>query len=207
MGDPQSATVAAYEKYAAAYRDSSAVMPDDVADLVRRYAAALGSGARVLEIGSGSGRDAAALEAAGLSVRRTDITPAFVELMRAEGHDAEVVDPLVDDLADPVRPGRAYDGVWASASLIHVARNDLPAVATRLADATRTDGLLHAALKEGDGETWSTHGSVAAPRHFTFWREASLRDVLEEARWSVVEVDHVAGLRGDSWLNVLARRR
>jgi SAM-dependent methyltransferase len=207
VGDPQSATVAAYEKYAAAYRDGSVALPDDVADLVRRYAAALGSGARVLEIGSGSGRDAAALEAAGLSVRRTDVTPAFVTLLRADGHDADVVDPLIDDLADPMRPGRAYDGVWASACLLHVAREDLPQVATRLGEATRVDGLMHAALKEGDGETWSTHGKVAAPRHFTFWREGPLRDLLEEAGWTVDEVDHFDGLRGDNWLNVLARRR
>jgi len=79
--------------------------------------------------------------------------------------------------------------------------------AARLAEATRVDGLLHAALKEGDGEAWSTHGSVAAPRHFTFWREGPLRDLLEEVGWSVVEVVHVDGLRADSWLNVLARRR
>jgi len=165
VGDPQSATVAAYEEYAAA------------------------------------------LEAAGLSVRRTDVTPAFVNLLRADGHDADVVDPLIDDLADPMRPGRAYDGVWASACLLHVAREDLPEVAARLAEATRLDGLLHAALKEGDGEAWSTHGSVAAPRHFTFWREGPLRDLVEGAGWSVDEVDHVDGLRGDNWLNVLARRR
>ena len=207
MGDPQSATVAAYEEYAAAYRLGSASMPEDVAELVRRYAAALGAGARVLEIGSGSGRDATALEAAGLSVRRTDVTPAFVELLRADGHQADVVDPLSDELADPVSPGRAYDGVWASASLLHVARADLPVVAARLGEATRVDGLLHAALKEGDGESWSTHGSVGAPRHFTFWREGPLRDLLDEAGWSVDEVDRVDSLRGDSWLNVLARRR
>jgi len=207
VGDPQSVTVAAYEEYAAAYRDGSASMPDDVAGLIERLVAALGPGARVLEIGSGSGRDAAALEAAGLSVRRTDVTPAFVDLLRADGHEAEVVDPLTDDLADPGRPGREYDGVWASASLLHVAREDLPEVASRLAEVTRVDGLLHAALKEGDGEAWSTHGSVAAPRHFTFWREGPLRDLLEGAGWSVDEVVRVDGLRGDSWLNVLARRR
>jgi SAM-dependent methyltransferase len=207
VADPQSATVAAYEEYAAAYRDGSASMPDDVADLVRRFAAALGEGARVLEIGSGSGRDALALEAAGLSVRRTDVTPAFVNLLRADGHDAEVVAPHTDDLAAPGRPGRAYDGVWASASLLHVAREDLSEVAARLAEATRMEGLLHAALKEGDGEAWSTHGSVAAPRHFTFWREGPLRHLLEGAGWSVDEVVHVDGLRGDNWLNVVARRR
>ncbi len=92
------------------------------------------------------------------------------------------VDPLADDLADPERDA-PYDGVWASASLVHVRREDLPTVLRRLAGATRAGGVLHLALKEGDGARFSTHGHVDAPRHFTFWREEPLRAVLEEAGW------------------------
>ena len=64
------------------------------------------------------------MEELGLRVRRTDITPGFVELLREQGHEADLVDPLTDDLADP--PRAAYDAVWANASLLHVARDDLP---------------------------------------------------------------------------------
>ena len=92
------------------------------------------------------------------------------------GHEADVLDPLSDDLGDPARPGTPYDGVWASASLLHVDRTDLPTVLRRLADATRPAGVLMLWLKEGDGEGWSTHGSVGAPRHFVYWREGPLRE-------------------------------
>ena len=165
------ATVRAYDDAAAEYRDGTADLPDAVAAAIGRLAAVLPRGARVLEIGSGPGRDAAALEAAGLRVRRTDVTPAFVELLRADGYDADVLDPLYDDLADPAAPGTPYDAVWASACLLHVDRDDLPTVLARLAEATRPGGLLHASLKEGDGESWSVHGHVSSPRHFTYWRE------------------------------------
>ena len=73
--------MAAYDASAEAYRDGTATMSDEVADLVRRFADRLPPGARVLEVGSGPGRDAAALESLGLSVRRTDISPGFVALM------------------------------------------------------------------------------------------------------------------------------
>ena len=141
----------------------------------------------MLEVGSGSGRDAPALEERGLSVRRTDIAPGFVRLLRAEGHDADVVDPLTDDLADPERDA-PYDGVWASASLLHVRREDLPRVLANLAAVTPPAAPLHLAVKEGDGARFSTHGSVAGPRHFTFWREQPLRDVLADAGWDVAGV-------------------
>ena len=50
------------------------------------------------------------------------------------------------------REGGPYDAVWANASLLHVARGDLPMVLRRLAAVTRPGGLLRVAVKEGDGD-------------------------------------------------------
>ncbi|MCW2850768.1 MAG: Methyltransferase type 12 [Nocardioides sp.] len=200
-------TVGAYDAAAADYRDATQVMPDSGRRVVRAYADALRAGARVLEIGSGGGRDARALEDVGLSVRRTDVTPTFVSLLRDSGVDADVLDPLTDNLDDPTRPGQPYDGVWAGASLLHVARADLPVVLTRLAAATRPGGALRMSVKEGDGEEWSTHGVVRAPRMFVYWREQPLRSVLDAAGWLVEEVHRAVSDSGEDWLGVMARRR
>ncbi|MGD9960082.1 class I SAM-dependent methyltransferase [Nocardioides sp.] len=207
MSTPQRDTVAAYDAYAAAYRDATAVTTAALQAIVQRFADELPSGARVLEIGSGPGHDALLLEAAGLSVRRTDVSREFVRLLRATGHDADVVDPLTDDLFDPVRPLERYDAVWADACLLHVAREDLPIVSGRLADATRSDGLLYASFKEGDGEEWSTHGHVGAPRYFVYWRSHEVREALEASGWLVDEVGRERGKSGDIWLEIWARRR
>jgi SAM-dependent methyltransferase len=208
------ATVAAYHSSAAAYAAGTRDVPASVAAEIEVFVGLLGPGARVLEIGSGSGRDARLLEEAGrglgLAVRRTDVTPGFVELMRADGQDADLLDPLVDDLADP-RGGDGddgrYDGVWAQASLLHVARGDLPVVLARLAAATRPGGPLLVSVKEGDGERWSVHGHVGAPRRFVLWREGPLREVVEAAGWDVSEVVPGRGRDGEPWLDVRARRR
>jgi SAM-dependent methyltransferase len=197
-------TVASYDAAASDYASATATLPDLVRASIETFVDSLPRGARVLEVGSGSGRDARALEDGGLSVRRTDITPGFVALLRSEGYAADVVDPLRDDLSDPDRD-EPYDAVWASASLLHVRREDLPDVLRRLAEVTRTDGLLHLTVKEGDGARFSTHG-VAGPRHFTFWREEPLRAVLEETGWKVDRVGHGTSVRGDDWLEVRARR-
>jgi SAM-dependent methyltransferase len=203
----RAATVRAYDAFAADYHAGTQDLPVPVATAVSRFAAVLPAGARVLEIGSGPGRDARALEAAGLSVRRTDVTPAFVAMLREAGHDADVVDPLTDDLSDPAAPGTPYAAVWAGASLLHVDRDDLTTVLTRLGEATRPGGLLYASLKEGDGESWSVHGNVAAPRFFTYWREEPLRAAVTAAGWSVEHIGHGDGLhRGERWLEVLATR-
>jgi SAM-dependent methyltransferase len=181
-------TIGSYDAYADDYAAGTSAMPDTVAANIARFVGAVGSGARVLEIGSGPGRDALALEQIGLSVRRTDVSRGFVRYLRSAGYVADQVDPLRDDLTDPLRDGAAYDGVWANASLLHVARESLPIVLRRLAAVTRPGGILHLTLKEGDGERWSVHGHVGAPRFFTFWREKALREVLHQAGWEVDEV-------------------
>jgi SAM-dependent methyltransferase len=198
--------VASYDAFVEEYADGTREMPALVQEAIDRFVAALPSGARVLEVGSGPGRDARALEDAGLSVRRTDIAPGFVALLRADGYAADTVDPLTDDLSDPERDA-PYDGVWAAASLIHVRREDFPLVVRRLAAVTATGGVFHLAMKEGDGARFSTHGHVDAPRHFTFWREQPLRTVLEEAGWSVTRVDRATSPRGEEWLDLIASRR
>jgi SAM-dependent methyltransferase len=211
------ATVAAYDSSAAAYAEGTRVVPDGVAAEVDAFVRHLGPGARVLEIGSGPGRDARLLEEAGrdlaMSVRRTDVSPGFVDLLRAEGHDADVLDPLVDDLTDPVGPAAGtagdgrYDGVWAQACLLHVDRGDLPTVLGRLAAVTRPGGPLLVSVKEGDGDQWSVHGHVSRPRRFVLWREEPLREVVAAAGWEVDAVVRGRGRDGEPWLDVRARRR
>lgn len=199
-------TVASYQAAATAYRAAAPALPAPVIAALDDFADRLGDGARVLEIGSGSGRDALLLEGHGLRVRRTDITPEFVDLLRADGQRADVLDPLVDSLHDPEDPSGAYDGVWANASLLHVARTDLPVVLSRLGAVTRIGGLLRLSVKEGEGEGLSRHGSVAGPRSFTYWRLDELTAVIAAAGWIVQETSRDAGLRDETWLGVLAGR-
>jgi SAM-dependent methyltransferase len=201
-------TVQSYDSIAAEYAAEAATMPEWVATEIEVFARALGGSGRVLEIGSGGGRDARELEKRGISVRRTDVSKGFVDLLRESGFEADRVDPLTDDLADPQRPGTPYDGIWACACLIHVVREDLGTVLARMAEATRTGGRLHVSVREGDGEEVSTHGSAAAPRRYveTYWREPALRSALTDAGWRVGEVRRCIGKPDDWWLSVRAHR-
>ena len=123
-------TVRAYDLDAEAYAANGPAMPDSVRADIEGLAALLGRGARVLEIGSGGGRDARLMEELGLLVRRTDITPA------SSGCCAGRATPATSSTRSSTtcpRPAGPYDAVWANASLLHVRRDDLPTVLERLA--------------------------------------------------------------------------
>jgi SAM-dependent methyltransferase len=197
-------TVRAYDATAADYAAEAAQMPGWVAKEIEAFATMLGDSGRILEIGSGGGRDALEFEKRGIAVRRTDVSKGFVELLRQRGFEADLLDPLNDDLTDPRRPDTLYDGTWAVASLIHVAREDFRTVAGRLAEATRTGGPLHVSVRDGDGEDVSTQGNQRFAE--TYWRERDLRTALTEAGWLVRDILHYVGRAGDRWLSVRARR-
>jgi len=201
-------TVCSYDMIASEYAAEAAAMPAWVATEIDAFVTGLGGSGRVLEIGSGGGRDALEFEKRGISVRRTDISKGFVELLRSNGFEADLLDPLTGDLADPHRPGRPYDGIWACACLIHVAREDLGTVLGRLAHATRTDGRLHASVREGDGDEQFSHGNGAEPRRYveTYWREPALRSALTAVGWHVSEIRQYVGKPNDRWLSVRASR-
>ena len=194
-------TLASYQRDAAAYAAGIPVdLPDELAGLMDSFVTLLPPSPSVLEIGSGSGRDALQLEQRGVVVRRTDITPAFVDLIRASGHAAHVLDPLRDDVGGP------YDGVWANAVLLHLARDEVEPVLRRLRDAVHPGGALCLTLKEGDGEAWSAHGHVTGPRHFTYWRPDPLAETVTSAGWSLESLSSRVAESGQPWLLALATR-
>lgn len=194
--DPDDITLAAYQASADRYIERTIPPPPAVRAYLDRFAALAGHG-NVLEIGSGPGWDADYLEQRGLHVTRSDATPAFVERLRAAGHEARLLDIRSGDLGGP------YDGVLANAVLLHLGRDQFRDALRRVRQATTASGLLAMTLKEGDGEQWST-AKLGMPRHFTYWGEAALRRVLQDTGWEVAFLEHVPG-RADQWLQLIAR--
>ncbi|MBB4930581.1 SAM-dependent methyltransferase [Lipingzhangella halophila] len=204
MDSQKQETIAAYEAAAVDYATETAQLPDSIRTTCARFARLLAGSGRVLEIGSGGGRDARALEEYGLSVRRTDITPGFVEVLRGQGFEADLLDPLTDELDDPHNPEGRYDAIWAQACLMHVDRDDLPTVLTRLAEVTRPAGLIFLSVTEGDGDTRDA-GRTGARYHRTDWREAQLCATANGSGWVVDEVWSSQG-KFSPFLNVLGHR-
>ena len=89
---PNARTVESYELIADDYARETAGAAVLAGGLTRL--AETVPGGHALEIGSGPGWDADALEEAGMTVRRTDVTQAFIEFQRARGKEAERLDVI-----------------------------------------------------------------------------------------------------------------
>jgi hypothetical protein len=149
----------------------------------------------VLELGSGTGRDAVELERRGFRVRRTDAAGSFVEMIRADGFEVDRLNALTDDFGGP------YDLMFADAVFLHFDRAQLRTV---LKKANKAADHLAFTTREGDGAEWSNR-FLDLPRHFTMWQEQPLRALLAETGWTI---DHFQRSQAklSTWFFVLAHR-
>lgn len=141
---PDNPTLDFYAAHAADYvRDGA----DQPSTQLLAFMAALLPGARILELGTGSGRDAAAMQARGFDIDPTDASPELAAA--AEQRLGQPVRLLRFDQLDAEQD---YDAVWASASLLHAPASELTDDLRRIHRALRDGGLFTASFKAGTGE-------------------------------------------------------
>lgn len=145
----------------------------DMSDMQQRFLAALpvvdGKPARILDAGSGSGRDALSFRMLGYEVEAFDVSPAMVAATR-EHAGVEAQQMRFEDFAWD----HQFEGIWACASLLHVAEANLPTVIDRLVDHLTQGGVLYLSFKLGTGER------IKDGRRFTDMTEASIATLLDE---------------------------
>ncbi|MDH2381358.1 class I SAM-dependent methyltransferase [Bradyrhizobium sp. CER78] len=104
-------------------------------------------GGAILELGCGAGNHAAVMLAEGFVLRATDGSPEMAEVAtRRINHPVEAM--RFDELGDR----EAYDGVWASACLLHVPRDELAGILGRIHRALKPGGVFYASYKIGHGD-------------------------------------------------------
>jgi SAM-dependent methyltransferase len=191
-------SVSYYDRNAAEYfRDT---VNADLSQLRARFLAHVPEGGDLLDAGCGSGRDALAFATAGYRVVAFDASGEMAQLARA--HTGL---PIHQMTFDEVAWTDQFDGVWASASLLHVPAARLPHTIARLARALRSGGVMYLSFKLGDRERTNDG------RTFTDMTESALRPLLVSAGMRLIDLWTTPDVRGDRsdvlWLNALASPR
>ena len=195
-GSPNARTVASYEQIADDYARETAG-GGVLAFALDRLAETVPAGS-VLEIGSGPGWDADALEEAGMTVRRTDITEAFIEFQRARGKEIDRMDAINDDLGGP------YDVVVTLHVLQHVEPDAMPAVLAKVAGALRPGGRFLVSIPLGEGAGWEV-GESGSPYYRALRSEAEFTAALEESGLQSEWTERAVQDEESGWLCVLAQ--
>ena len=194
-------TLAAYESRIEAYIDGTPqVVAGASKDWIDAALAGLLPDAKLLELGSAFGRDAAYITSKGYSIECTDAAESFVSFLRDRGFQARPFNAITDELADE------YDLILASAVMLHFTRQELALVLRKLCGSLARSGRLAFSLKRGEGEAWSTE-KLGTPRYFCYWEMEALEPVLDAAGFASWTVDNARSSRTDvPWLRIIATK-
>jgi SAM-dependent methyltransferase len=171
----------------------------DMSEMIERFLSYLKPGARILDAGCGVGRDTKVFLQKGYEVEAFDSSIQMVRLSSEyTGHMTRFLRYEDMDYVDE------FDGIWACASLLHVAREDLPDVFRRLERALKKGGLLYASFKLGSD--YSENG-----RDFISFNEEEITEFIRDySPFTLIEEILTRDVRkqisGVKWINLILKK-
>lgn len=136
---------------------------------------------RVLDAGSGPGRDGVLLQEKGLDVVCLDASEAMIALSRARG-----LDSVLGDFCTLPFPDSGFGGVWAYTALLHVPKSEVGTALSEISRVLAKGGIFGLGLIEGDEERYRESSGIALPRWFSYYRKGEVEDLLRTHGFSVV---------------------
>lgn len=190
-----------YESNATTYAEATWKLSMD--QQVSNFAARLPSGATVVDLGCGAGRDLKAFSDCGFFAVGLDISAPLASI--AQQHSECPV--VIADLRHLPLASARFDGAWASASLLHLARNDIGQALAEIFRVLKPGGIFFASMKAGHGERADEQG-----RWYSYYDVDQWRSLLERAGFQSISlrssVQHTGTLTPASttWISSIARR-
>jgi SAM-dependent methyltransferase len=162
-------------------------------------------GAAVLDLGCGAGVPVTRwLAGRGFAVTGVDVSARQLELARSNVPDGTFIKADMTGLAfDP----ETFDAVVAFHSIIHVPRNEHPALLARIHRWLKPGGVFLATMTvtdyEGQDDDWEGWG---APMVWSHYDQDTNVAMLREAGFELRYAEPRTGDEDETWLWVLARK-
>ncbi len=191
-------TIEYYNNKADSFFDSTVYV--DFSRIQNAFLSRIKTGGRILDLGSGSGRDSHAFLERGYEVVAVDGSKKLAKIA------GEYIgqDVIVADFRE-YEPEGTFDGIWACASLLHLPKEDIGPVMRRMGFHLTENGCFYVSFKYG------AFAGERNGRYFTDMTEESFAEFLEEVPGLAIEEFFVSedvrpGRESERWLNVMMKR-
>ena len=153
----------------------------------------------ILDAGCGSGRDAKLFKDLGYEVTAIDGSFEMCRLA-SEFSGIDVKHMQFQEISFT----NEFDGIWASASLLHVPSNELDSVLDNLKKSLKEEGIFYASFKYGDFE------GERNGRYFNDLTESTAVELFKKNDFNVIETwitsDSRKGREDEKWVNILVKK-
>lgn len=165
-----------------------------------RFTSKVTSGALILDLGCGSGRDTKYFLEHGFKVEAMD---GSEELCKAASEYTGIT--VNQQLFQDWKSEAKYNAIWACSSILHLSKQELKQVIGNIRDALLPAGIFYTSFKYGNFE------GVRNGRYFTDLTEASFEELINEVSgFEIIEEwitsDVRPGREEEKWLNVILKK-
>ena len=175
-------TIEAYDKYAQLYDEEVVEFWENFPkNFIDKFVKSL-PGGRVLNLGSGSGRDALLLRERGLEVICLDASRSMVELTTKLGFESHLA-----TFSELGFPKGSFDGVWAYTSLIHIPKEEAKDTISKIHTLIGSNGVFVMGAIEGETAGMVKRKTMPGTvRYFKNYTKDELRELIEPIGFSFI---------------------
>jgi len=169
-------------------------------ELHRMFLAYIPASGKILDAGSGPGRDTKLYSSMGYQVFAMDGSEAMIAYCKQW-----IGERAVCATFETFHTEEQFDGIWASASFLHVREKDMVGTIERFLGFLKPNGVFYLSYKLGD------HSYEKDGRHFTCYTERKLRELINEIhnvsiKELVTTSDVREGRGSELWVNVVVQK-
>lgn len=160
-------------------------------------------GEKVLDAGTGSGRDAEYLLSLGYKVIAIDASKGILKNARKVAKGASFRNM---DLRELKFKAASFDGIWCCASLHHERKKHAEKVISGFAKILKKEGVLYVSVKEGKGEGFEQSANLAEAKVWVArYTQMELEELVLENGFELIK-GFTEEFNRSNWVHLFARK-
>ena len=136
---------------------------------------------KVLDVGSGPGRDGVILQKAGLNVTCLDASEEMIKISTERG-----LNSVLGDFNNLPFENNSFNGVWAYTSLLHIPKQQIHIPLSEIYRVLKLNGIFGLGLIEGETELYRESSGVDKPRWFSFYKKEEISKLMSEHNFELM---------------------
>lgn len=193
-------TLEYYNKNAQLYCEQTLI--GNLQENYEKFLSRLPKKAYILDFGCGSGRDSKYFIDNGYKVKAIDGSIEMCKL--ASKYIKQEVDCMRFDELDDIN---IYDGIWACSSILHIEKENLSSILTKMINALKVNGVIYTSFKIGEGY------EVKEGKYYNYLTKEEMELILNTISKNVKMIDYFETLpstkrnaKGTIWGNFIIKK-
>ncbi len=158
------------------------------------------SGKKIIDAGSGPGRDGLLLQQSGKEVFCVDASEAMVKLSSERG-----LKSILAGFDSLPFENESFDGVWSYTALLHIPKKSFTISLKEISRVLNYSGIFALGLIEGDTEEYKESSGIDMPRWFSFYQKDEVVGLCKNHGFELVYFETFKP-RSKNYLNFIFRK-